>query len=65
MASIIKKKVNGKTYYYYAESKRINGKPKIVNQKYLGSAEKILEMARFFEDHLQDRGLHPMEESKE
>ena len=42
MASIIKKKVKGHIYYYYAETKRINGKPRIVNQKYLGTAEGIL-----------------------
>jgi len=41
MASIIKKKVKGNVYYYYVETKRINGKPRIVNQKYLGTAEGI------------------------
>jgi len=43
MASIIPKKVKNNTYYYYVESKRINGKPRIVNQKYLGSADSVLE----------------------
>lgn len=42
MGSITKKKIKNHTYYYYVESKRINGKPKYVNQVYLGSAEKIL-----------------------
>lgn len=42
MASIIKKKIKGITYYYYTESKRINGKSKHVNQKYLGTADKVL-----------------------
>ena len=41
MASIIKKKIKNNIYYYYVESKRINGKPKHVNQKYLGTAETI------------------------
>jgi transposase len=41
MASIIRKKVKNNTYYYYAESKRIDGKPRIVNQQYLGTAEAI------------------------
>ena len=45
MATIIKKKVKGNIYYYYVESRRINGKPRIVNQKYLGTAESILERA--------------------
>jgi transposase len=41
MASLIGKKQNGKTYYYLAESARVNGKPRIVSQTYLGSAEEI------------------------
>jgi len=41
MASIIGKKQDGKTYYYLAESARVNGKPRIVSQRYLGSAEEI------------------------
>ena len=43
MASIIKKKIKNQTYYYYAESKRVNGKPTLVNQKYLGTAKKLME----------------------
>lgn len=43
MGSITKKKIKNHIYYYYVESKRINGKPKYVNQVYLGPAEKILE----------------------
>jgi hypothetical protein len=41
MASIIKKKVKGHTYYYLVESGRVNGKPRIVSQKYLGTASDI------------------------
>lgn len=41
MSSIIKKKVKKYTYYYRVESARINGKPRIVNQKYLGTADSI------------------------
>ena len=41
MASIIKKKTKSNTYYYYVESKRINGKPRQVNKKYLGTAVSI------------------------
>jgi len=43
MASIICKKRGKRSYYYYVESSRINGKPRITNQKYLGTAETILE----------------------
>jgi hypothetical protein len=42
MASITKKKVGRGLYYYARECKRVNGKPKVVWQKYLGRAEDIL-----------------------
>lgn len=42
MASLIKKTIKGKRYYYAVESKRIDGKPRIVNQIYLGTVETIL-----------------------
>jgi len=35
------KKQKGKTYYYLTESARVDGKPRIVSQQYLGSAEEI------------------------
>jgi len=41
MAFIVGKKQGGKTYYYLAESARVEGKPRIVSQRYLGSAEEI------------------------
>ena len=41
MAYIVGKKQDGKTYYYLTESARVNGKPRIVSQRYLGSAEEI------------------------
>ena len=42
MASLVKKHIKRKPYYYAVESKRVNGKPRIVNQTYLGSVETIL-----------------------
>lgn len=42
MASLIKKIKKGKPYYYIVECQRIDGKPKIVHQTYLGTPEKIL-----------------------
>ena len=42
MASITQKKIKGNTYYYARECKRVEGKPKIVWQKYLGSANDII-----------------------
>jgi transposase len=41
VAHIIGKKQGGKTYYYLAESARVDGKPRIVSQRYLGSAAEI------------------------
>jgi transposase len=42
MASIFKKSVRGKTYYYARECRRVEGKPKIVWQKYLGKADDLI-----------------------
>ncbi len=55
MGSIIKKEIKGNIYYYYAECKRIDGKPRLVNQKYLGTAEKLLSMAQHTDKPLQER----------
>lgn len=41
MASIVGKKQGGQTYYYLVESARVNGKPRIVSQQYLGSAAEV------------------------
>src|SRR5487761_1302112 len=43
MAYLVGKKQDGKTYYYLTESARVNGKPRIVSQRYLGSADEIAE----------------------
>jgi transposase len=42
MASIVGKKRGNKTYYYLVESARVDGKPRIVDQQYLGSAEEVM-----------------------
>lgn len=42
MASLIKKIKKGKPYYYAVESARVDGKPRIVWQKYLGTLDAIL-----------------------
>ena len=41
MASIVAKKKANQTYYYVVESARVEGKPRIINQTYLGTADKI------------------------
>ena len=42
MASLYPKKVGGKTYYYLREMARVDGKPKMVSERYLGSADEIV-----------------------
>lgn len=43
VSSLVKKTIKGKQYYYIVDSKRIDGKPKIVNQVYIGSVEAVIE----------------------
>jgi len=44
MASVIeKRRKDGRTYYYLVESARVDGKPRIVSQQYLGSAAEVAE----------------------
>lgn len=45
MPSIVKRTKGKKDYYYIVKSARVNGKPRIVWQKYLGTVEGILKMA--------------------
>lgn len=45
MAHIHKKMKNGRPCYYVREMARVDGKPKVVNQVYLGSPERIMQMA--------------------
>jgi transposase len=46
MASLVAKKKGNKLYYYVVESARVNGKPRIVHQAYLGTAEKVAELVK-------------------
>ena len=41
MASLYKKTVNGRPYYYLREMGWVDGKPKMVSERYLGSAADI------------------------
>ena len=42
MASLYKKVINGKPYFYLREMARVDGKPKMVSERYLGSAADIV-----------------------
>src|ERR1700693_5030512 len=46
MPSLVAKKKGNKLYYYVVESARVEGKPRIVHQAYLGTAEQLAEMVR-------------------
>jgi transposase len=41
VASLYKKTVNGRPYWYLREMARVDGKPKMVSERYLGSAEDV------------------------
>jgi len=42
MSSIVGKKRGNQTYYYLVTSGRVDGKPRIVDQQYLGSAQEVM-----------------------
>src|SRR5664279_4515004 len=42
MGSLYKKVINGKPYFYLREMARVDGKPKMVSERYLGSAADIV-----------------------
>jgi transposase len=46
MASIISKPKGHRLYYYVVESARVNGKPRIVSQTYLGTAERVAALVK-------------------
>ena len=41
MASLYPKKIDGKTYWYLREMARVDGKPKMVSERYLGTAADV------------------------
>jgi len=62
MASVIKKSNKYSTYYVVAESKRVNGKPRIVKQWYLGTIDSIIKMAEGRSDREKPRQIDREEE---
>ena len=46
MASLVAKKKAHKLYYYLVESGRVQGKPRITHQVYLGTAEKVAALVK-------------------
>lgn len=41
MSSIVAKRKGNKLYYYLVESARVEGKPRIIHQRYLGTADRL------------------------
>ena len=58
MASIVGKKRGEATYYYLVESARVDGKPRIVAQEYLGTADELAAAMRGGGLGLPDRTRH-------
>ena len=58
MPSVIGKKRGGSTYYYLVESARVDGKPRITSQEYLGTAEELAAAMRGGGLGLPDRVQH-------
>ena len=58
MASLAGKKRGNATYYYLVESARVDGKPRIVSQEYLGTAEELATAMRGGGLGLPDRVQH-------
>src|SRR6266496_6863297 len=59
MASLYPKKINGKTYYYLREMARVEGKPRMVSERYLGSAAEIVAaLDRYERAMLPERTRH-------
>jgi transposase len=58
MPSIVGKRRGSQTYYYLVESARVDGKPRIVSQQYLGSAEEVMAKLSGGEAGLPVRSQH-------
>jgi len=58
MASIVGKKRGTATYYYLVESARVDGKPRIISQEYLGTADELAAAMRGGGLGLPDRTRH-------
>ena len=58
MPSIVGKRRGNQTYYYLVESARVEGKPRIVSQEYLGTAEEVTARLRGTGSGEPDRSQH-------
>jgi len=54
MPYVLKKRLKDRTNYYLAETQRLNGKPRFVWQKYLGTAERFEERLEGKEERVRE-----------
>src|SRR5690606_4100598 len=60
MASLIEKRKKGRPYLYWVRSARVEGKPRIVEQVYLGPKERVLEEIKQAYSRGQTQGPSPL-----
>ena len=58
MSSIVGKRRGNQTYYYLVESARVDGKPRIVEQQYLGTAAEVMGRLQGGGDGAPERTQH-------
>jgi transposase len=58
VSSIVGKRRGAQTYYYLVESARVDGKPRIVSQEYLGTAEEVMARLAGPDAGVPDRTQH-------
>ncbi|MEX1162283.1 MAG: hypothetical protein WEB03_01760, partial [Nitriliruptor sp.] len=58
MPSIVGKRRGKQTYYYLVESARVDGKPRIVSQEYLGTADEVMARLQGEGSGMPDRTQH-------
>ncbi|MBI4248914.1 MAG: IS1634 family transposase [Elusimicrobia bacterium] len=54
MAYLITKTIRGRKYYYLARSQRVNGIPRIVWQKYIGTAADVAQRLQTHHSHIKE-----------
>jgi len=57
MATITRRRIKGRTYYYAVQSQRIDGKPRLTVQKYLGSADDVLNAVEGYRKPIEPRAV--------
>jgi hypothetical protein len=59
VASLYKKVINGRPYWYLREMARVDGKPKMISERYLGSAADIAALLEAREEAVMPARTRP------